>query len=106
MQQRPRQRNQILHQRAILKAFNVDGIKRNARLFEFAGNRSDMTATTDQNRHALFVISGQCLLHQRSDLQRFLLWRVFDGGMHLRQSGVEDLVTWSDADWAGLRARR
>jgi NAD(P)-dependent dehydrogenase (short-subunit alcohol dehydrogenase family) len=26
-----------------------------------------------------------------------------DGGTHLRTSGVEDLVAWSDADWAALR---
>jgi NAD(P)-dependent dehydrogenase (short-subunit alcohol dehydrogenase family) len=26
-----------------------------------------------------------------------------DGGTHLRTSGVEDLVAWSDTDWAALR---
>lgn len=29
-----------------------------------------------------------------------------DGGMHLRTSGAEDLLGWSDAQWAELRARR
>jgi NAD(P)-dependent dehydrogenase (short-subunit alcohol dehydrogenase family) len=29
-----------------------------------------------------------------------------DGGMHLRTSGAEDLLGWTDAQWAELRARR
>ncbi len=29
-----------------------------------------------------------------------------DGGQHLRTSGAEDLLTWSDERWAELRARR
>ncbi|HRO58145.1 MAG TPA: SDR family oxidoreductase [Burkholderiaceae bacterium] len=29
-----------------------------------------------------------------------------DGGMHLRSSGAEDLLGWTDAQWAELRARR
>jgi hypothetical protein len=29
-----------------------------------------------------------------------------DGGMHLRTSGAEDLLGWSDAQWAELRQRR
>jgi NAD(P)-dependent dehydrogenase (short-subunit alcohol dehydrogenase family) len=29
-----------------------------------------------------------------------------DGGMHLRTSGAEDLLGWSDEQWAELRARR
>lgn len=29
-----------------------------------------------------------------------------DGGMHLRQSGVEDLLGWSDAQWAESRDQR
>jgi NAD(P)-dependent dehydrogenase (short-subunit alcohol dehydrogenase family) len=29
-----------------------------------------------------------------------------DGGMHLRTSGAEDLLGWSDAQWAELRAKR
>lgn len=29
-----------------------------------------------------------------------------DGGMHLRTSGAEDLLGWSDAQWAELRKRR
>lgn len=31
---------------------------------------------------------------------------VLDGGRHLRNSGVEDLLARSDADWEALRARR
>ncbi len=29
-----------------------------------------------------------------------------DGGQHLRMSGAEDLLRWSDADWAAQRANR
>jgi NAD(P)-dependent dehydrogenase (short-subunit alcohol dehydrogenase family) len=29
-----------------------------------------------------------------------------DGGAHLRTSGAEDLLRWSDDDWAALRAQR
>ena len=29
-----------------------------------------------------------------------------DGGLHLRTSGAEDLLGWSDAQWDALRARR
>ena len=28
-----------------------------------------------------------------------------DGGQHLRSSGAEDLLRWSEADWANLRAK-
>jgi NAD(P)-dependent dehydrogenase (short-subunit alcohol dehydrogenase family) len=31
---------------------------------------------------------------------------VIDGGAHLRSSGAEDLLGWSDAQWAGQRAAR
>ncbi|MBI5128135.1 MAG: SDR family oxidoreductase [Rhodopseudomonas palustris] len=31
---------------------------------------------------------------------------VQDGGAHLRSSGAEDLLRWSDAQWASLRASR
>jgi NAD(P)-dependent dehydrogenase (short-subunit alcohol dehydrogenase family) len=31
---------------------------------------------------------------------------VQDGGAHLRSSGAEDLLQWSEAQWAGLRASR
>ena len=31
---------------------------------------------------------------------------VLDGGMHLRNSGVEDLLLWTDQQWAALRAER
>jgi NAD(P)-dependent dehydrogenase (short-subunit alcohol dehydrogenase family) len=29
-----------------------------------------------------------------------------DGGMHLRTSGAEDLLGWSDEQWAALRQKR
>jgi NAD(P)-dependent dehydrogenase (short-subunit alcohol dehydrogenase family) len=29
-----------------------------------------------------------------------------DGGMHLRTSGAEDLLGWSDEQWAALREKR
>jgi hypothetical protein len=31
---------------------------------------------------------------------------VQDGGAHLRSSGVEDLLAWSDAQWEQQRAAR
>ncbi|UFW54106.1 hypothetical protein BaraCB756_01670 [Bradyrhizobium arachidis] len=31
---------------------------------------------------------------------------VIDGGAHLRSSGAEDLLGWSDAQWAAQRAAR
>jgi hypothetical protein len=31
---------------------------------------------------------------------------VIDGGAHLRSSGVEDLLRWTDAQWAEQRAAR
>jgi len=31
---------------------------------------------------------------------------VQDGGAHLRSSGAEDLLHWSDAQWAAQRAAR
>jgi NAD(P)-dependent dehydrogenase (short-subunit alcohol dehydrogenase family) len=31
---------------------------------------------------------------------------VIDGGMHLRSSGAEDLLGWSESQWAQLRQRR
>jgi hypothetical protein len=31
---------------------------------------------------------------------------VQDGGAHLRTSGAEDLLQWSDAQWNALRASR
>jgi hypothetical protein len=31
---------------------------------------------------------------------------VQDGGAHLRSSGAEDLLQWSEAQWAELRAAR
>ncbi|OYY92102.1 MAG: short-chain dehydrogenase [Sphingomonas sp. 28-66-16] len=31
---------------------------------------------------------------------------VLDGGRHLRNSGAEDVLKWSDADWEAQRARR
>ncbi|WP_439814308.1 SDR family oxidoreductase [Zavarzinia sp. CC-PAN008] len=54
--------------------------------------------------------------HELADLAAFLVSPMagyingemvtIDGGLHLRQSGAEDLLAWTDDQWAALRAKR
>ena len=73
VQQGTGQCHQVLNQRTILQALDINGIESDACLLQLTRDGSDMAAATDQNGDGLLVICLQCLLNQRSNIARFLL---------------------------------